>query len=133
MTEIEILKEKLEKIEAECKKVWEEYMDMATRDVPYMKALNWYNSQSCIAERESLEQRIRLLENEYNLEPIPDYGDHMTIEKFIDYCNSGMFIDSDGSGYYATKDQQSNIPIYPSDVKARKYRKDFSHVVWFNK
>ena len=37
--------------------------------------------------------------------PIPEYGDLMTIEEFIKNCEDGIFIDYDGSGYYALKGQ----------------------------
>jgi len=44
-----------------------------------------------------------------------------------------MFVDSDGSGYYATATQVSDIGISPSDIVARVYRKDFDYVCWYNK
>ena len=57
----------------------------------------------------------------------------MPIEHFIECVNSGGFIDYDGSGNYATATQMSNITITPSRVKAGMIRKDFTHVVWFNR
>jgi hypothetical protein len=47
--------------------------------------------------------------------------------------NYGGFIDYDGIGNYATNTQMSNIEIYPSDIKSGTYRKDFTHIVWFNR
>lgn len=61
-------------------------------------------------------------------------GDLMTLSEFVNSCKIGpLFCDSDGSGYYATETQESNIGISPSDVIAGKYRKDFTHVMWYNK
>lgn len=73
------------------------------------------------------------LEKEYTLKSIPSYGDLLTMEEFISCVKSGGFIDSDGSGNYATKDQMSDITIRPSEIRSGVYRKDFTHVVWFNK
>lgn len=61
------------------------------------------------------------------------YGDLMTIESFIENCEGGGFIDYDGSGNYATTTEESNITIYPSDIISGDYRKDFTHVMWYNK
>lgn len=60
-------------------------------------------------------------------------GNLMTIEEFVEDCKNGSLIDSDGYGYYATEIGKSDILIYPSDVIEDKFRKDFSHVIWFNK
>jgi len=67
------------------------------------------------------------------MEAIPKYGDHMTLKDFIKNVKSGGFIDYDGSGNYATETQMSDITIYPSDINSGVYRKDFSHIVWFNR
>lgn len=60
-------------------------------------------------------------------------GELFSIEEFIDYCESGAFIDYDGTGYYATETLKSYIEICPSDIKRGIYRKDFTHVVWYNR
>lgn len=60
-------------------------------------------------------------------------GDTFTLEKFIELVNDGLFIDSDGYGYYATEDAKSDVYIYPSDIKEELYRSDFTHIIWFNK
>ena len=67
------------------------------------------------------------------LETIPDYGDHMTLIEFIQYCQVGGFTNDDGDGFYATETGMTNIPVYPSDLVSGKYLDSFSHVVWFNK
>lgn len=91
----------------------------------------WYMSETQnIVDR--LSREYRLVQTP-KMRGIPSYGDHMTLEEFVSYCKSGMFIDYDGSGNYATESQESNIDIHPSDVALGKIRKDFTHVVWYNK
>jgi hypothetical protein len=81
---------------------------------------------------EALIKKSRLIKvPEY--ENIPDYGDHMSFSSFKEACIDGMFIDYDGCGNYATKDKMTNIGISPSDIKEGVYRKEFTHVIWFNK
>lgn len=57
----------------------------------------------------------------------------MTLESFIAYCESGAFIDSDGFGCYATETQVSDIELVPSHITSGNYRKDFSHICWYNR
>lgn len=61
----------------------------------------------------------------------PD-DDVYTVEEFIECCNDGAFIDSDGSGY-PVKDTLADrsISIYPSNLK--KIPNDATHIVWYNK
>jgi len=84
-------------------------------------------------------------------EPIPSYGDLMTLDHFIELCRNGGFINYDGHGHYAFKDKMSNKEVHPSDVtgkyslfdmKTGKFKqhtkkpcvdKSFTHVVWFNR
>ena len=72
-------------------------------------------------------------DREIRFEPLPNYGDHMTMKDFIKCCKSGGFIDYDGHGVYATETQRTNSLIFPSDVTSGKVDKEFTHVVWFNK
>lgn len=67
------------------------------------------------------------------MKPQATYGDLMTIENFIENCEGGGFIDYDGSGNYATATEESDISIYPSDIISGVYRKDFTHIMWYNK
>lgn len=63
---------------------------------------------------------------------LPNYGELIPIEKFIDYCKNGNFIDDDGDGYLATDKEMTNIAVYPSNIKdCKKY--NFEYVIWFNK
>lgn len=67
------------------------------------------------------------------MEPIPDYGDLMTCEEFKDAVDEGSFVNDDGSGYYATTTEMSRVEARPSDVRKHGFRRDYTHVVWFNK
>lgn len=76
--------------------------------------------------------RTLSLTQEPQMSPLPTHGELFTFKEFIDACRSGAFIDTDGSGLYATEDKASDIAIYPSDVLSGEVRSDFTHVVWFN-
>ena len=85
------------------------------------------------------------------MKPIPEYGDLMTLETFIDDCKTGCLIDYDGHGYYSDGKMMSHFGVVPSqitgngsklDMKTGKYSKvsvekrilkEWSHVVWFNR
>lgn len=58
---------------------------------------------------------------------------HITMKEFIECVEDGTFMDYDGWGYYATEDKVSKIAILPSDIGTDAHRKDFTHVVWFNR
>lgn len=77
-------------------------------------------------------RRKRVLSDE-DSEPIPDYGDLMTLEKFKEAVACGGFIDYDGTGRLATKTRMSEIHISPSGVKDFVFPEWATHVVWFNK
>jgi hypothetical protein len=78
------------------------------------------------------------------MRPIPSYGTLMTIEEFYGYVDSGMFIDYDGHGSWATSTHIiSDDYVKPSTCKGRKVDKsglmksvappEATHVVWYNK
>lgn len=85
------------------------------------------------------------LDTELKMQPIPDYGDLMTVEEFREDCESACFIDYDGHGNLATETEMTNIVIYPSDVTRQPdvltelagAKHDpfhgYTHVVWFNR
>lgn len=77
--------------------------------------------QSQISELSGKMKLIQIPE----FDEIPDYGDVMTLDDFIENCAVGNFIDYDGFGYYATEDKMTDIRIYPSDTTEGVYRKDF--------
>lgn len=64
---------------------------------------------------------------------IPKYGDVMSLKHFIENVKDGSFIDYDGYGNYVKDGMESDIEIYPSDVKHNAIRKDFDTIVWYNK
>lgn len=132
MTELEQLKAEYELLSKEKDKVWEQFMNMAGEGIPYDVACKWYESQNVVSECTELNRKIRVLEN-YELEPLPDYGTLMSLEEFIAYSKTGFLIDYDGYGRYATSDQASNIYVHPSDIVSGTYRHDFSYVIWFNR
>jgi len=60
-------------------------------------------------------------------------GQMMTLNDFVKNVSSGGFIDYDGSGNYSDGIQESDVCILPSDVEVGNYRKDFTHVIWYNR
>ena len=132
MTELEQLKAEHELLSKERDKVWEQFMDRASEGAPYDVACKWYESQNIVKECAKLNRQIRMLED-YELEPLPDYGTLMSLEEFIAYSKTGFLVNYDGTGRYATSDQASNICVFPSDILSGEYRHDFSHVIWFNR
>jgi hypothetical protein len=81
---------------------------------------------------DELSRKMRLIQIP-EFQEIPDYGDVMTLEDFVECCKDGGFIDYDGSGNYATEDKMTDIKVYPNDIITNMYRKDFPKVVWFNR
>lgn len=81
-------------------------------------------------------ETIEIMKKELNGVPLhkaPDYADKMTIDEFVNDCREGYFMDYDGWGHYGTEEMESDLSIYPSDVIDENYRKDFTHVYWYNK
>lgn len=122
-------KEKLYELEKEVDKIWRE-----TFDIPdYKEAMKYYRNHPTVKEYGRLWREYKLIKD-YTLDDIPDYGQLYTLDEFVSFCDNGpMFSDYDGTGYYATKDKMSDITISPSDILEGIYRKDFTHVMWFNK
>ena len=119
------LRNRLDELKKEVDKVEEESFN-------HPNGWQWYCNHPILKEYEKVNAQLRRIDD-YKLEDIPDYGDHMTMEEFIQSCRYHMFTDDDGFGKYATKDKVSNICIYPSDIAMGIYRNDFTHVVWYNK
>jgi hypothetical protein len=61
------------------------------------------------------------------------FGDVMKLDEFIECCEDGSFIDYDGFGRYVKNNMESDIDIYPSDVKHKSIRTDFDTIIWFNR
>jgi hypothetical protein len=64
---------------------------------------------------------------------LSDFGDVMSLDHFIECVKCGGFINYDGFGNYVRDDKESNIEIYPSDIKHGAVRKDFDTIIWFNR
>jgi hypothetical protein len=69
----------------------------------------------------------------YKLSEIPNFGTVMTLDEFIGNVKCGGFINYDGFGRYIKDDMETNIEIYPSDVKNKSIRKEFDRIIWFNR
>lgn len=129
----EELEKKIDILDDEIYEIWEKSFDM-----PIGEGWKWYSTHPKIKERADLYRELKLI-MDYKLSDFlmckgKPVGDLMTLSEFVNSCKIGpLFCDSDGFGYYATKDQESNIEIYPSDIISGKYRKDFTHVMWYNK
>lgn len=58
----------------------------------------------------------------------------MSLEEFIGCCRLDYLTDDDGLGFYGTESKQSNLTVKPSDITVyENYRKDFTHVYWYNR
>ncbi len=66
-------------------------------------------------------------------EDIPEYGDVMTLKDWLECVEEGGFIDYDGHGRYVRDGKESDIMIYPSDVRYDSIRDDFDTIIWFNR
>ena len=66
-------------------------------------------------------------------EDLSEHGDLMTLKDWLECVACGGFIDYDGFGRYVRDGKESDIEIYPSDVKHDSVRKDFDSVMWFNR
>lgn len=64
---------------------------------------------------------------------IPDYGELFEIDRFVELCKEGSFIDTDGSGYYAYINKMAQLSAVPSRLIYGEPDRTFTHVVWFNK
>jgi hypothetical protein len=102
------------------------------------KTFDQYNKERNDYCQPHLEELIKLkleyrLTKPYKLEPVPDYGDVMSLIDFIDCVKEGGFIDYDGYGRYIINNYMTDIEIYPTDVKNNYLRKEFDTIIWFNR
>jgi len=93
----------------------------------YEKAYAHINRAAGIISREVK------LRKKPNMTPLDKDGNLMTLEEFKECCRGGGFIDYDGFGYYSTETEESDITIKPSDITSGNYRKDFTHINWYNR
>jgi len=102
------------------------------------KSFDDYSKGRIQACGEDLKELITLERQERMLRPIilaelPTYGDVMSLADFIDCVNCGGFIDYDGYGHYVKNGMESNIEIFPSDIKFFMIRPEFDTIIWYNR
>ena len=140
LEEIEKEVEKLEAIlDEKEKKYWDNYKkkNQNNNDISSLSLGGGFTEYSKLRQPE--QSKLSALNREKRLLIIPifselsDYGDVISLKKFIQCVNSGGFIDYDGFGRYVKDGKESNIDIYPSDVKNKSIRKDFDTIIWFNR
>ena len=124
-------KKRLDELDEQVHEAWEKSFDIEGWD----KAWEWYCNQPCVKDKRRLWREYKLIKD-YTLSDFSDLDKEcvMPFKEFEAGCKIGpLFCDSDGSGYYATATQVSDIGISPSDIVSGVYRKDFTHVCWYNK
>lgn len=100
-------------------------------DVNEFERLYTEASEPIIIAKQLLNTKLK--KDKIEMKPHSKHGDLILLEDFVESCKNGWFIDYDGSGNYATENKQTDITICPSDVIDGKYRKDFTHVMWYNR
>lgn len=142
----DIIKEELDRLEKEIDRL-EDIIDKKDEDhykkYEGVKENDPYKIQERYQEfldnREPQQSKLRkLLRRQryikpYKLSELSDFGDVMTLKHFISCVKSGGFIDYDGYGKYIKDDMETDIEIYPSDVKNKNVRKEFDKIIWFNR
>ena len=127
--------EEIEKMEKEIRKILKEKDSKWDFNKDYNEYLEYLEKETDELDSLSREKRM-LMEPEFEIYNKRN-GDLFTMEHFIENCERGCFIDYDGHGDYAKemdgKMMVSDIGICPSDIENNEYRKDFTHVVWYNK
>ena len=90
--------------EVENTNIWEMYVEKRNRQIPVLRDANKF-----------------------------ELGCREPYESFKEACKAYCFVDSDGSGYYGTSTQISDIPVSCKAFDNDMERTDFTHVYWFNK
>ena len=70
MEDIKELQNRLELLEPARNKVWNEYLDKSSKNIPFEVAWKWYCNQSVIKECKAIEDKIRKLKPADYFEPI---------------------------------------------------------------
>ena len=117
----EVLDNEYNKLSDECANEGLSYQEFKEKATPIRQKIYFVSKYKRLKQSPSLEYN-----KEWN-------GTVFTIEQFIERSESGSFMDYDGYGYYATHNAKSDILIYPSDILEHIYRKDFTHIIWFNR
>jgi len=64
------------------------------------------------------------------MQPLPDYGDLMSVEDFVACVKGGMFVPDDGIGYFATETEYDEKSCVWDKQNAPSWA---TNVIWFNK
>jgi hypothetical protein len=130
---------RLAQIEVELELAHQEIEELEKTEPPYDSddmAASWEKFK---AHMEPGWQKQRKLNREKRMLMTPvfselsTYGDVMTLKEWLECVACGGFIDYDGSGNYVRDGKESNISIYPSDVRHDSIRDDFDTIIWFNR
>jgi hypothetical protein len=130
---------RLKEIEVELEKVHEEIEELEKTEPPYDPDNPAESFEKYKAHMKPGWNKQRKLGREKRMLMTPEfkelstYGDVMTLKHWLECVNSGGFIDYDGSGNYVRDGKESNISIYPSDVRHNSIRNDFDTIIWFNR
>lgn len=127
------MKRTLEQIEKEleaARKAYDKKFFADNTDRLWNAFIKWADPEIKLIGKLSREKRMMM---PYTLDEIPEYADVMSLEDFIECVKSGGFIDYDGEGNYVLDGKETNISIFPSDVKHDAIRWEFDSVAWYNK
>lgn len=73
-----------------------------------------------------------ILDKDIVMKAIPDYGDVMTLQEFLEQGRDGLIAGNDGTGYFAVPPMMSDVYAVPS--RHVEFVPEWAtHVVWFNK
>ncbi|MFA5366331.1 MAG: hypothetical protein WC333_00210 [Dehalococcoidia bacterium] len=128
LKEIEVEIEEQEKLLKNKEDNWDYSSDFSTEN--YQKFLKHTEPERRKLGKLNREMRMIM---PYELSELPDFGDVMSLDHFIECVNDGGFIDYDGYGHYVKDGKETNIEIYPSDVKYASIRLEFDTIIWYNR
>jgi len=126
--EIEAEIDRLDEIVRTKEKSWDYTVEFTNEN--YRKFIEYLKPENDKIAELSREKRLIM---PYELSELPNYGDVMTIKKFIACVKAGGFIDDDGYGYYVKDGKKTDVTIHPSDVHHKALRKGFDTIIWFNR
>lgn len=129
MEEFKKLEKRIEKLEKMYDKKDFEW-DWSNPNQSFEQYQNFLKPES--TELYRLRRRLRFI-MPYELSELPDYGDVMKLKDFIECCKEGLFINYDGYGRYVKDGKETNVEIYPSDVKNDCIRYEFDTIIWYNR
>ena len=127
------MNEKYDELKREAKKIEKKIMDaedaLAKEGVSFEEMVE--KTRKDRIELFKLSKEMRLIQDP-GFQPKKKWkGKFMTMENFIKMCNEEHITDEDGYGFYADKKIVTDIKIFPSDIMAEMYRKDFTEILWF--